>query len=260
MKSLLLLSALIALPFSAFADQAKDKKETEVLTTSKDSVPITVSAKGTDVCAVLASIFEQEKKQYVFEGSFHTTVYLSLENADFHRALDIVCSLSGLQTDLKDGIYFVHVARNAIVKTVTPTVFPTTVSLSTTPTLTPAKIPTTVVTKPIVTKLVVAKPEVTKSVAVLIPVETLGPVPSVELQRHVTTRTSKSDIRALFAEMSKQTGVKIVVDAKVPAYKLDAFLINTSLRYALNKVTHAAGLAWKLPQNRTVVITSGEDN
>ena len=42
----------------------------------------------------------------------------------------------------------------------------------------------------------------------------------------------------------------------MPAYKLDAFLINTSLRYALGKVTKAAGLEWKLPPNHTVLITT----
>ena len=73
-----------------------------------------------------------------------------------------------------------------------------------------------------------------------------------EWQRAVRNKTALS----LVVKLSKQSGVKIVVDDKVPAYKLDAFLINTSLRYALGKVTKAAGLEWKLPPNHTVLITT----
>jgi type II secretory pathway component GspD/PulD (secretin) len=232
MKSATLAFVLLALPLTVLAGQAKDKKlETDA--TPKDSIPITVASKGQEVRTVLMSIFDQEKKQYVIEPNIHFAVFLSLEKADFHRALDIVCTLSGLQADLKDGIYFVHPGRNAVVKPIlSPAV--------STPDLIPSRAP--VVQIP--TATIVSKP-----------VAPLGPVPAAALLKHVTTRLTKATIRTLFSDLSRQTGVKIVVDDKVPAYKLDAFLINTSLRYALNKITRAAGLTWKLPPNRTILIT-----
>ncbi len=235
MKSFSLALALLTLPLTVLAGQAKDQKDVADTKATKDSIPVTVSAKGSEVRTVLMDIFDQEKKQYVIEPNIHFAVFLSLEKADFHRALDIVCTLSGLQAELKDGIYFVHTARNAVVRPVpNPNSTPIGGNAVTTPS-TPTSIPTIQVTPKQATPA--------------------GPVPAAELQKHVTTRLNKTDIRTLFADLSKQTGVKIVVDEKVPAYKLDAFLINTSLRYALVKVTHAAGLEWKLPQNRTVFIT-----
>ena len=42
-----------------------------------------------------------------------------------------------------------------------------------------------------------------------------------------------------------QAGIAIEVDPTVPGYKLDAYLINTSLKYALDQVTEAAGLKYR---------------
>ena len=242
MKSIGLALTLLALPLSVFA--AQDKGKAADTAPAKDTIPVSVTAKGSEVRTVLMSIFDQEKKQYVIEPNIHFAVFLSLENADFHRALDIVCTLAGLQAELRDGIYFVHTGRDAVVRPVssaTTTPPPATPPVST-PAKTTAPAPTSI---PVKTTVVAPKPVLTP-----------GPVPSAALLKHVTTRYTKTDIRALFAEFSKQTGVKIVVDANVPAYKLDAFLINTSLRYALIKVTKAAGLAWKLPQNHTIEISA----
>jgi len=74
----------------------------------------------------------------------------------------------------------------------------------------------------------------------------MPPVTARDLTRKVTTRLKKADIRALFAELSTQTKVPILIDTKIPNYKLDAFLIKTSLRYALIKIDKAAGLTYKL--------------
>ena len=228
MKALPLALVLLSLPLLSSADQASDAAKAS----RADSIPVTISAKGDEVRKVLMSLFDQEKKQYVIEAETRYPVYLSLENADFHRALDIVCNLAGLQAELRDGIYFVHTARKSEVKP-QPTV------------PTPAQTPTPTQT------LVIQHPAAPKPVKPVV----LGPLPASALQKHVTTRFKKTAIRDLFAEFSKQSGVKIVVDGKVPAYKLDAYLINTSLRYALSSVTKAAGLAWKLPTDQTVLIT-----
>ena len=70
----------------------------------------------------------------------------------------------------------------------------------------------------------------------------------------VTTRLPKADIRDVFAEFSKQSGIQIEVDKGVPAYKVDAFLVNTSLKYALEVITRSAGLACVRTENRTLRI------
>lgn len=222
MKTLTLALAICALPLSAAAGQASNTAKPAVA--QKESIPVTISAKGEEIRKVLMSLFDQEKKQYVIDTDTHYRVFLSLENADFHRTLDILCKLAGLEAELRDGIYWVHTARKIDTKPQ--------------PTAAPA---------PVVHRS--APPAPAKPAA-------LGPVPASALQKHVTTRFTKASIRSLFDELSKQTGVKIVVDDKVPAYKLDAYLINTSLRYALNRVTKAAGLQWKLPPDRTVLITT----
>jgi len=219
---------LLFLPVLASANQASNTTKPA----STETIPVTISAKGEEVRKVLMSLFDQEKKQYVIQAETRYSVYLSLDNTDFHKALDIVCNLAGLQADLRDGIYFVHTATK-----LDPKPQPTLKQLPT-----PAPTVPTVIQHPAAPKLV--KPVV------------LGPVPASALQKHVTTRFKKTAIRDLFADLSKQSGVKIVVDEKVPAYKLDAFLINTSLRYALNSVTKAAGLTWKLPADQTILITS----
>lgn len=81
-----------------------------------------------------------------------------------------------------------------------------------------------------------------------------GKVPDTDLLKKVTTRMAKTDIRAVFAEFSKQTEVQIEVDKKVPAYKVDAYLIGTSLKYALDVVTRAAGLEIVKTDNMTLLI------
>ena len=174
MKSLPLALTLLALPLTAFGGQAKDKTPV-VDATPKDSIPITVSSKGEEVRTVLMSIFDQEKKQYVIEPNIHFAVFLSLQKADFHRAVDIVCTLSGLQAELRDGIYFVHPGRNATVK--------------------PVPSPSETVSPPPIAHPVPAEPQhaapivkVPTTLIVAKPILPDGPLPAAALQKHVTTR------------------------------------------------------------------------
>ncbi|MBV6458678.1 MAG: hypothetical protein HONBIEJF_01812 [Fimbriimonadaceae bacterium] len=67
-----------------------------------------------------------------------------------------------------------------------------------------------------------------------------------DLSRRVNTKLPKTDLRAVMQEFAKQTGVPITVDATVPAYKLDAFLVNTSLKYAMELISRAARLQYKM--------------
>jgi len=67
-----------------------------------------------------------------------------------------------------------------------------------------------------------------------------------DLNRRVNTKLPKTDLRAVMQEFAKQTGVPITVEASVPGYKLDAFLVNTSLKYAMDLISRAARLQYKV--------------
>lgn len=86
-----------------------------------------------------------------------------------------------------------------------------------------------------------------------------GKLPETVLNRTLTTRLEKADIRALFNEIGKSTDVKIEVDASVPAYKLDAFLIKTSLKFALTQICTAAKLEFVFTNNLTILIRKKAD-
>lgn len=85
-----------------------------------------------------------------------------------------------------------------------------------------------------------------------------GKLPETVLTKTLTTRFDKVEIKALFEEITKQTGVKIEIASGVPQYRLDAYLINTSLKYALDTVTDATGLAYKFTDNLTIQIYKPE--
>jgi len=101
------------------------------------------------------------------------------------------------------------------------------------------------------------QPPVTKPEVKVIkpqPVTPLGKLTDSDLQKRVTTKLSLADIRAVFAEFSKQTGIKIEVSSNVPQYKLDAFLNATSLKYALDVITQAADLVYTRTDMKTILI------
>ncbi|MBX3097004.1 MAG: hypothetical protein KF812_09085 [Fimbriimonadaceae bacterium] len=75
-----------------------------------------------------------------------------------------------------------------------------------------------------------------------------------ELNKKVTVKMERADIRAVFREFSTQTGVIIDIDPRVPAYKLDTFLIGTTLKFAIETVTKAADLQFVLTDSKTILI------
>lgn len=79
-------------------------------------------------------------------------------------------------------------------------------------------------------------------------------VPESAFNKHLTTRLARATIAEVFASFGKQTGVSFEVDKSVPAYKLDAFLIDTSLRYALDRILKATGLKYDLTDHATIRI------
>jgi type II secretory pathway component GspD/PulD (secretin) len=184
---------------------------------------VTVSAKGSDVRAVLHELFEQQKKSYVLDPSVKFSLYLSLNEIEFEEALIVVCKAASLKYELQNGIYYIN---KGTLKPETNPVKPTTDAK---PTI-----------KPVETKTAPERPR--------------GILPGSVFQKRVTTRFNKIDIRELFAEISKQTGVEIEIDKSVPNYKLDAFLIDTSLKYAIDQINAGAGLEYKLTNFKSILI------
>ena len=82
-----------------------------------------------------------------------------------------------------------------------------------------------------------------------------GKLTTAEISKRVTTRFSKASLSDVFAAFTKQTGVEIIVDKNVPMYRIDAFLIDTSLQYALNVVARAAGLTYTLTDDKQIRIS-----
>lgn len=85
-----------------------------------------------------------------------------------------------------------------------------------------------------------------------------GKLPEAVLAKKITIRSAKVDIKAVFAEMGKQCGITIETAAGVPSYKIDAFLIDTSLKYALDMVTNATALKYRFTENQTIEIYKPE--
>lgn len=74
------------------------------------------------------------------------------------------------------------------------------------------------------------------------------------LDKKVSTKLTKTSIKEVFAQFAKQTGTVIEIDKGVPMYKIDAFMYNTSLKFALDRICKAAGLKYELAPGKTVRI------
>ena len=100
--------------------------------------------------------------------------------------------------------------------------------------------------KPIVKPMEVRKP--------------LGPIPVASLKHRISARYAKTDLKTVMGDLGRQANVKIDVSGEVPNYKIDAVLVNTSLRYALDMVCKAARLKYELTENQSIKVANLEDN
>lgn len=85
-----------------------------------------------------------------------------------------------------------------------------------------------------------------------------GKLATSVLAKRLTTRFDKVDIRKLIANLTEQTGVAFEVADDVPNYKLDAYLLNTSLKFALDTICAATKLQYKFTDNLSIAITKEE--
>jgi type II secretory pathway component GspD/PulD (secretin) len=175
---------------------------------------VTVESKGTDVRSVIHDLFTQSKKSYVLDHGIRYVLYLSLQEVEFEQAFNIILKLAELKYDVESGIYYISMDKSA-------------------------KQPAT-------------PPKAVKSEE--IEVKPKGKLPQSVLNKRLTTRLAKTDLRIVFASITQQTGVAFEIDPKIPGYKLDAFLIDTSLGYALDRITQATGLEYKFTENQTIAI------
>lgn len=206
----------ILLTFVVLAAFAQSIGQSPVATSDKGSVSI--QAKGDDVRSVLHDLFTQAKKSYVLEPGVRFVLYLSLQDVEFHEALQIVLRNAGLGVEVQNGIYYIGK-----------------------PKATPAPEPKAVKSQTATFQQGDGSPK--------------GKLPETVLNKRVTTRLSKVDIRELFANLSQQASVALEVDPSVPAYKLDAFLLNTSLKYALDQITKAAGLTYAFTDRKSILVS-----
>lgn len=185
---------------------------------------VTIASRGLDVRAVVHDLFVQVKKNYVLDQKTpRIDLFLSLTNLEFEEALELICAQSGLTFTVQNGIYFL--VRKAPVAPV---------KLTKAAPITPTK-PTP------------APPKVVK-------------LTDADLQKRITTRLPKTPLKDVMAALSQQTGFTIEIDPATPEYKLDAFLVDTSLKYALDVITKATSLEYVLTPNRTILIRPAQVN
>lgn len=181
---------------------------------------VSVSSKGTDVRSVLHDLFTQGKKNYVLDLDIRKSLYLNLTDVGFDEAFATILQLSGLDYDLQNGIYFLKKGADK---------------------------------KPTVESHAAPSAEPPKAVE---PPKKVGRLPETVLAKTVTTRLQKADLREVLKTLSDQTGVPIELDITVPLYKIDAFLIKTSLKYALDNICRAANLEYAFTQELSLRIAA----
>lgn len=188
----------------------------EAKTTPPQPKLVSVSAKGDDVRSVLHGIFAQAEKNYVIEPGIRFVLYLSLSNVELDEALEIICRQANIEYKVQNGITFI----------------------------TPKKVvlPAKPETPPVEIKPIPAPPK------------PLGTLPKTVLDKRFTTRLNKASIRDVFKAIGAQTQVKFEIDDSVPNWKLDAFLIDTSVKYALDLIAKQAGLEYRFTDRLSIEI------
>ena len=186
--------------------------------TSVKPTLVSISSKGQDVRPVLHDMFKQAGKSFVLEPNVRFYLYLSLENIEFEEALSLVCKMASLKVEVQNGIYFINK-----IAPLAPPVKPTIVKAA-------------FETKP----------------------QPKGELPRSVLNKKITTRVDKIDFRLLLANITQQTGVQFEIAPEVPNFKLDAYLIGTSLKFGLDTICRAAKLEYSFTDNLTIAITKPE--
>jgi hypothetical protein len=218
MKNIATLVSALLLAGAAFAqEQTAPPSSDEVALAASGKV--TITSKGTDVRSVLYDLFSQTGRNFVLEPNVRFVLYLHLKEVEFDEALAIVLKTSGLKQEKQNGISFIT-----------------------------ARKPGEVDPKPQPSREAAA-PE--RTVAPRAP---LGKLTPADLQKRITTRFKVTDLAVVLRDFGRQAGVKIELGEGLPNVKIDAFLIDTSLKFALDSVCDAVGLKYTLTEDKGILI------
>lgn len=243
MKKLWWIGALMAIACSAIAQDTTDTptgtggttktNETTTGTRSKEvqtdaAGMVTITSKGRDVRDVITDLFSQSKKNFVIENVPRTDLFLSLNNIDFDETFAIICRLAKLDFEIQNGIYYItrldpNKPKTQLTNRTTPT---NPMAGDTTPTTTNPKFQ--------------------------------GRLPQSVLEKKITTRFNKTDFREVIKAIARQADLWIEVDPTIQARRIDAYLIDTTLKQALDMLTSALGLEYKFTENMSIMITKTE--
>lgn len=102
--------ALALLPILAFGQGTTGDKSA-----AKTPIIVSVTARATDVRAIIADLFGQAKLNYVLQPGAQAALFLSLDKVEFEEALNIICAQSKLTFEVQNGIYFISKAKPPVV-------------------------------------------------------------------------------------------------------------------------------------------------
>ena len=188
---------------------------------------VTINAKGDDVRSVIHDLFKQSNRNFVLNPGVRFVLYLSLDKVSFNDALNIICKNANLKYEIQSDVYYISAVAPKPVEAPKPAVEQ----------------------KPVVEQKAVEKTPVKPEAA-----KAKGTLPSTVLAKRITTRFQKKDIREVIGALAQQSGITIEVSEDIPAYKLDAYLINTSLKFALDEITRATKLKYRFTDKLTISV------
>ncbi len=81
--------------------------------------------------------------------------------------------------------------------------------------------------------------------------------PSI-LNKKITVKVEQKELKLVLDEIGKQVDAKIEVAPNVRTFKINAYLLDTTLRFALNSLTQSARLMYTLTDHGTILISDPE--
>lgn len=170
------------------------------------NMTVRIKAKGDDLRKVISEMFEQTGQQYVIETSARQSLYMSLDGVTLEYAMEAISEVADVKFEKVQGVWRVRTK------------------------------------KPLAPVIVTSSGTAAQKF-----VESPAPVKKVDyLLKKVNTKLERTSIRTVFAKFAEQSGVKIEVAKDIPEYKIDAFMYNTSLKFALDRICKAASLKYDL--------------
>jgi type II secretory pathway component GspD/PulD (secretin) len=87
---------------------------------------------------------------------------------------------------------------------------------------------------------------------------TIKPLDPAVLNKTLTLKAEQTELKAVLEEIGKKVGVTIEVAPNVKPYKINAYLVDSSLRFALNSITQSAKLMYVFTDYGTIKVADPE--